>query len=324
MFNILPYLPAKNKLTPSGWRTMNAVCCHHRGERADQRGRGGILINSDQSIIWNCFNCGFSASFTPGEHLSKNFKLLLGWLNVDQAIINKLNLQSLRHRNLYGIVESHVRHINPKFEVISLPETADKLDINNPHHKVYADYLKSRSIDSESMPYYVTPNDIGRDNNRIIIPFTHDDTIIGYASRYLDNQLPKYVKHNPPGYVFNLDNQSRHWKYLILVEGIFDAIQINGVAVLHHTVNDNQARLINSFGKQVIVVPDRDKAGEKMIKKAIEYHWGVSFPEWDSDIKDTADAVARYGKIATLISIIESVEKSSLKIELKRKHLHAH
>ena len=324
MFDILPYLPVKNKLTSSGWRTMNAVCCHHRGERPDKRGRGGVLINADQSIVWNCFNCGFTASFTPGESVSKNFRLLLNWLNVDQTIIDKLNLQSLRHRNLYGMSDNEPRKFKPKFEIVPPPDNAEKLDINNPNHKIFVDYLKSRSIDIHSRSYMVSPSDEGRDKNRIIIPFTYDNRFIGYASRYLDDMSPRYVKHNPPGYVFNLDNQSRNWKYLILVEGIFDAIQINGVATLHNKVNDNQVQLIKSQGKQVIVVPDRDKAGEKLIENAMEHHWWVSFPEWDNDIKDVADAVTRYGRITTLISIIESVEKSSLKIELKRKHLHAY
>jgi hypothetical protein len=46
----------------------------------------------------------------------------------------------------------------------------------------------------------------------------------------------------------------------IVVEGVFDALSINGLAVLHAEINDAQVRLIRSLGRDVIVVPDQDVA----------------------------------------------------------------
>jgi hypothetical protein len=48
--------------------------------------------------------------------------------------------------------------------------------------------------------------------------------------------------------------------------------------------------------------------------------WSVSIPEWP-DCKDVNDAVVKFGKLATLISIVQSKESSRIKIELKRKWL---
>ena len=42
MLDILAYLPAKKKPTPSGWLSFNAVCCQHNGSTRDTRGRGGL------------------------------------------------------------------------------------------------------------------------------------------------------------------------------------------------------------------------------------------------------------------------------------------
>jgi DNA primase len=119
--------------------------------------------------------------------------------------------------------------------------------------------------------------------------------------------------------VFGTDLQKPEWDIVFVVEGVFDAIAINGLAILHGDVSEKQVDLIKGLDKRVIVVPDRDKAGGKLITRAIELGWAVSFPDWDSDIKDANDAVHRYGKLATIISIVDSVETSKIKIELRRK-----
>jgi hypothetical protein len=104
-----------------------------------------------------------------------------------------------------------------------------------------------------------------------------------------------------------------------VVEGILDALAIDGVAVLHNDLNDLQFRAIASLHREVIVVPDRDSSGMTLVDRAMSYGWAVSFPEWDSDVNDVADAVKKYGRLNTLITITESAITNSLKIKLKRK-----
>ena len=74
-----------------------------------------------------------------------------------------------------------------------------------------------------------------------------------------------------------------------------------------------------NLNRQVIVVPDRDAPGEKLINQAIEFGWSVAFPEWDEKVEDVADAVLKYGRLFTMQSILKSTEKNKLKIDLKRK-----
>ena len=77
--------------------------------------------------------------------------------------------------------------------------------------------------------------------------------------------------------------------------------------------------LLNKLQKQIIVVPDRDKAGSKLISQAIELGWSVSMPEWSQDISDIGEAVNKYGRLYTLYSIVTGAEESSLKIKLRQK-----
>lgn len=314
---ILQYLPAKRKQSPSGWISFNAVCCHHRGEKQDRRGRGGIFIQPDGSFTANCFNCGFKATYKASEALSSKCKQLLGWLGVDSDTINRLNLEGIRSHNLESRMRSDKPKFIPKFEVSTLPKDCEELDSDNAEHHRYIAYLESRSIDFHRSKYYVTPSAHGRDQSRIIIPFTYENKLVGYTSRFIDGKTPKYMGHCPTGYVFGVDNQEKDWRYVVIVEGIFDAIQTNSLSVLHNDVSDAQVEIIQSLNKQVIVMPDRDRAGQRLIQRAVELGWAVSFPEWDSDVKDCADAVARYGRLTTIVSIIESAERSRMKIELR-------
>jgi DNA primase len=105
------------------------------------------------------------------------------------------------------------------------------------------------------------------------------------------------------------------------MEGVFDALSILGLAVLHAEINDAQARLIRSLGREVTVVPDQDAAGMKLVDRAVELGWSVSMPEWGDDVKDVNDAVIKYGRLGALLIIMQARETSRIKIELRKKQL---
>jgi DNA primase len=96
---------------------------------------------------------------------------------------------------------------------------------------------------------------------------------------------------------------------------------IDGVAILGNECSENQADIIDSLGREVIVVPDHDRAGINLINNAIEYGWSVSFPVWHDTCKDINDAVRRYGKLFVLKTILDARETSRLKIEIKKRHI---
>jgi hypothetical protein len=157
--------------------------------------------------------------------------------------------------------------------------------------------------------------------DRVIIPFYHQGKIVGYTGRKITEGKPKYLTDAQPGYVFNIDSQHEDRQYVIVMEGQFDAIAIGGCAISHNEPNEAQIMRLNALGREVIVVPDRDKPGAKMLKSVLENGWSMSLPEWEDDIKDVADAVKRYGRLYTLIKIINSRTSNKIKIELEKKKL---
>jgi DNA primase len=204
------------------------------------------------------------------------------------------------------------------FKEFKVPGEAILLDQTNPEHQHYADYLLKRHINPAEYPFMITPSLPGRYKNRVIIPYTYNNKIVGQTSRFLDTMTPKYLNEQQPGYVFGFDFQRPEWQVCILVEGIFDALSINGCALTHNTINEDQARLLAQLNRRIIVVPDRDLTGMEICDRALELGYSVSIPDWAPYIKDVNDAVIEYGKLPTLLSILEAATSSKIKIEIQR------
>jgi hypothetical protein len=314
MIDVVSFLPGKRKQTASGWISFNAPCCVHRGDTQDRRQRGGIKPGIDGSWSYHCFNCGYTASFILGRTLTFKARKLLEWMNVPQEEIERINLESLKHKSIEGLLGERQEIVNKlqniEFEDRDLPTDTQSLNLAS------EEYLRRRCIPLDYPFLYKTMPRPG-----IVIPFTHNNQVVGHTTRFLDDRHPRYIQDIQPGYVFGTDFQKDTWQSAIVVEGVFDALSINGLAVLHAEINDAQARLIRNLGREVVVVPDQDKAGMKLVDRAVELGWAVSMPEWPEGIKDVNDAVIRLGKLGTLITIMQFRETSKIKIELRKKQL---
>jgi len=343
---LISLLPARRKRT-TDWISFNAVCCSHNGETPDTRGRGGVRPNADGSVSYHCFNCGFKTGFYPGRPLSYKFRRLLSWLGADENTVQRLGMEALRIKELVPVAERvPVPEVEIEFKPRALPddsasfrEWATMLSLTDDDYIVpeqltrAVDYVYQRKIDTDRYDFYITDDASYNLDRRVIIPFTWKNKVIGYTARALDEGVrPKYHSSYEPNYVFNLDQQPADAKVVLVTEGPFDAMSIDGVAVLSNSISETQADIIDSLGREVIVVPDFDTqidargkkkwSGRELIDAALKYGWSVSFPEWHEKCKDTAEAVVRYGKLFTLASILQGRETSALKIELKSKTIY--
>jgi hypothetical protein len=309
---LLQYLPGKRKQTPSGWISFNAPCCD------DKRQRGGFIVNSGDAISYHCFNCGFKCSWQPGRHISQKMNKFMRDLNMPDETISQLRLEALR---LDDNNATEIRSIIPKFDTRALPIDSEPLKnlLDNPPEKLIPvlEYMVSRKLFPEDFPFYWTPK-VGF-SNRLIIPFLYKDEIVGWTARAINDAKPKYLSEQQPGYVFNLDAQTDEREFVIVSEGPFDAISIDGCALLGAEIKDSQNWLLKQIGKELVLVPDKDEAGKITLEQAIEYGWSVSMPDWPEGVKDINDAVVKLGRLATLWLIINAKESNSLKIQLRAK-----
>ena len=321
MFDILSEIPGKKRVTQNGWHSFNAVCCHHRGHSVDKRSRGGIKFDGEHNWSYHCFNCNFKCGFTLGKPISKNTRSLLGWLGKEQAEIAKLNLESLKYRDMLDFILPKKKKTKISFKEMALPEDAELISESDPKHKVFVDYLNARGFTPGEYPFMITPDEVGRNANRIIIPYTHQQKVVGNISRFLDDRIPKYIKEQQTGYVFGIDLQKPEWENCIVVEGPFDALSISGCALTHDTISVEQATMLRSLNKRIIVVPDQDKSGLQICDLALEFGFHVSIPNWSNTVKDVNDAVLKYGRLPTILSILQNATTSKIKLEMQRRKI---
>jgi hypothetical protein len=323
MLDILAYLPAKRRPSPQGWLSFNAVCCTHNGESADTRSRGGIKA-TEQGWSYHCFNCAYTASFVLGRTLGFKARRLLEWMHVPENEIDMLNLESMRHRSIHGILEDRQRVFNA-LSAIEFEESDDFppfSEVITPEFPRYWDYIRRRGVPEDFAMMTAIKNDgVHWVRPFVLVPFTYDNRVVGWTARFLDDKQPRYINHSQPGYVFGTDLQHANWQHALVVEGIFDALSIGGLAVMHNTISDSQARLIRSLGREVTVVPDQDMPGVELIDRAVELGWAVSIPEWPEGCKDVNDAVIKLGRLGALLTIMQARETSRIKIEIRKRQL---
>jgi hypothetical protein len=228
----------------------------------------------------------------------------------DQPQVKRALVFDLLEKPLPDATLSVMEWINTAY----LPDIAEDLG------KV-VEYILDRGMGLDWYNWMWSPTPGYKD--RVIVPFYQDGKVVGYTGRKITDGKPKYLTDSQNGYVFNLDRQTYDRSYVIVVEGQFDAIAIDGVGIMTNDPNETQCARINALGKRVIVVPDKDRPGAKLVKAAANNGWAVSLPPWEDDIKDVADAVKRYGRVYTLTTILHYHETNKIKIQLLQKKLEA-
>jgi hypothetical protein len=261
-----------------------------------------------------------------GRNLSFRARRLLEWLNVPPEEIERVNLESLRHRSIEGILDDRQRTANALEGIRFEDRDCPYVDIITPEHREQWQYLRDRGVPEDYPCMLAVSYDkrglagmLGR--MAVVIPFTYDNRMVGHTMRFMDDRAPKYIHDTQPGYVFGTDLQQPSWHHVLVMEGVFDALSISGLAVLHAEISDAQARLIRSLGREVTVVPDQDQAGMKLVDRALELGWAVSMPDWPEGCKDVNDAVKLFGKFGALVTIMQARETSRVKIELRRRQI---
>lgn len=326
--HLIHYL-GRTRITSNGWHTRNCPVCVHRGHRADTKYRLGIIFSESGDISVNCFNCFFKTKYVVGGMLSKSFVLFLTSLHVPDEVIRELKFQAYREKEAGDIfTEQSIKHdLTSSWEPVDFPDgTLSIMDwleygCSDSDFLNAAQYAMYRKLNLECVYWSSeTKHDM---SSRVIIPYYYRNTLVGYTGRYIykikGNKPSRYYSITPTNYIYNLDNQNAERKYCVLYEGVIDAMLMDGVSCLGASINKDQIELLNNLDKIIILCPDRDTAGKKLIDVAISNGWGVSFPKWKPNIKDAGMAVQEYGHLYTLRSIIDSVEYNKLKIHVSRK-----
>jgi len=317
------------KTSPSGWLSRNAPCCEHRGQSPDKRGRGGMKFdNAAGSCSFHCFNCGATASYTPGKPLYPKFINLLKWLNVDESTISQLKLESLRAAKEAGFEPRAI--VRRDIKAIEMPKDCTLLENDISKYPAHVNFLKTRGFTPADFPFLVSPDLVYR--SRVILPFILHDTIIGYSARSINPaERMRYIMRKTCEFVFGMEYVQPEHEWVFVTEGLLDALSVKCLSVMHNEISDEQTEMICDLQKKIIVVPDLDKAGlnkpkidkngkvirnNSVIDTAIDNGWSVSIPQWD--VKDINAAYVKYGSLFCVTHLLKNATDNAALIRVQQ------
>ena len=148
-----------------------------------------------------------------------------------------------------------------KYDVTELPSAVD-----NP-------YLMQRGISNQTIKDFDIRYHVAF--NSVIVPIYQNGELLGSVQRNISRN-PKYVNSkgmNKDKAVFPLDKVQPRDGKIIIVEGLFDSINAhqqgvtNTVCTFGGNVSHEQAKILGTLVRTVIICPDKDSSGIKMAYK---------------------------------------------------------
>lgn len=180
-------------------------------------------------------------------------------------------------------------------------EEFDISTINRLHENLLASecakkYLYNRMITDESIAMFKLG--YSEKQKMTTVPVQdHTGIYVGFVGRSIEGKSFKNSTGLPRRHIlFNL-NRSKYEKVTV-VESSFDAIRlwqlgIPAVATLGSYISREQIELLNKWADSIIIIPDKDEAGEKLvnkIKSSLSKEINIiEIPEGKKDIGDLDD-----------------------------------
>ena len=274
-------IPANWSSNPTGWVSGNCPMCVQNGEsRPDTKGRGGFLFEEDK-FRYNCFNCNYTTGWAEGKYFSSRLKRLMKQFGIEESDIQRLQLELLKEQDVATLLLKQKKRDEPVHIDIQLHlqnQNRHQHNLLQERHLVEVPSLPNlyeRGFDiTDNRLWYSDTKTPARMYKRFIVPFFYKGIPVGYTARWIGNPpegMPKYYNQQPKNnFVYGLDSQTKDKNVVIVTEGQLDAIFTDGVAIGSNNINDDQANIIDSLNKRVIVLPDADASGMKMVNKAVE------------------------------------------------------
>ncbi len=268
-------------------------------KKSSRKRRFSVTIDNG-SAFYNCFNCGRSGTFAE---LVSELKVIpiaeairlvetIEFKNI-KNILNKTEVKSTpkvkNEQNLNIILEDCITK-DTQVSGMILPKYQEKL----------LQFISDRKIPSEYNVFIAVQGDY---KGRLIIPVYHNNNIVYFQGRSIDNDVDLKYK-NPEiektDIIMNIDNFQRD-KFIIVTEGIIDAMMVEnyqGTCVLGGSISDCYlSELYKYTDKGIIIATDNDERGWKERNKLInesKYGKMVKYYITPNNIKDINEYKIKY------------------------------
>lgn len=320
---IRQYIPLPIRPSGRGWYPVLCRVCNDHGKKGP---RGGFKFE-DGTVAYHCFNCGpeMNTVYTPdlqgreGQPIfPPKMAQVLEAFGVPEDEWKAVVFSSMSNReNGHKTHKSSntIKSIEPT--ILHLPQTFYPLKDADANDKwaIIANYYleEERGIDPSKYPFYLSKqtNDphLKKWYGRLIIPIYKGDNLIFYQGRDLTNKAKKKYESPPDSrdnVLFGFDQLFINRDIpLYVAEGVFDAMMIDGVAILSNDPSKAQIEWLNRSPRKKVYIPDRFGSGRIGAEKALKAGWKISIPD-TPDCKDINEAVRKYGKLYVMKSLVEN------------------
>lgn len=190
-------------------------------------------------------------------------------------------------------------------------------------------YLASRAIEPSDGMFYCT------ERNGIVFPYYYESTCVGAQVRFIEPSInePKITtvtgtKLGKLFYGWNQGNLPRNTRYLVITEGAFNSIAIQQVLNKHYgsalnnpyksiaasgsSVGKYRSEVLRELkdeGYKIILAPDSDEAGAKMLEKAIGEECITHWTRTDDEGLDWNDVLKMNGPDALKSQLLGNLKK---------------
>lgn len=306
----------------SGWCSVRCLVCNdHKGKK-----RGGWKFDHD-SIGYHCFNCGAKFVVDQGtSKLSSETLRILDSYGIGSDELGQLKLSLLTNKRLDVAKPSTPTITYPK--PISMPSYFVPLSRSKSVWKdVVIEYLTDRGIDPNCHDFHVVEptGDLTHKRwlGRVIIPVYRNRELIFWQGRDMTGkQKLKYLSPDVvrESVLFGYDKlYSDPSSPLYVVEGMFDALTVDGVAVFSNKLTKTQIDILNKSPRNKVVIPDKSGSGDVIAKQALDQGWSISIPDY-GNCKDPSEAKNKYGILYVMKAIVAGT-MSSTKARISLAHL---
>lgn len=206
-----------------------------------------------------CFSCGESGSINDMVMRTTN----RNYFEASRLIHSKKDSIDIE-RAVEEAMDTSLDY--PEFDI----DTINRLHENLLSSQKAKDYFYSRNINDQSFINFKLGYSDKQD--MVVVPvFDEFNRCLGFVARSVEGKSFKNSVGLPKSKVlFNLNKVKR--SSIIVVESSFDVIRLNqagfnAVATLGATVSRTQVNLLQQYAKSIIVCPDSDDAGKKMVDR---------------------------------------------------------
>lgn len=300
----------------TGWSVGKCPLCNDYKERA------GFKFE-DGGIIYNCWNCAVGTTYEENSgKMSKTFRKLLRAFGFDDSEISTaVNIPFFNKKEDTVITLKKLTAVNTATPTVTLPTGA--LPLGHETHTLYQqkliEYLISRKVDLAKYDFFFSTEK--RFKDRIIIPFYRGGNLIYWQARSIDPKEKKRYDNAPvsrEAVIFGHDQLQSHSRLpLFASEGVFDAMMVDGIAVLGSQLGAAKTELLRKSKRRLIFVIDKNTNGKNLALEAMAQGWEIAFaPDGAADINQS---VQRFGLNWTIFQLMKSIPKDSDRANLSIK-----